>query len=141
MKNKPTVVEIYFFVLISMLCALLEGSLRWGKTTSALTRLLAFSPFLAIGTYSFITINILLMLTVSVAISAAIIVTTAKDKLGKYLSGKLQRLMLKLEDSVRQAVQVVSNLPHIEKIRLSEVDFTSAILPIAPPPPRAHLAG
>ncbi|MFA5371771.1 MAG: hypothetical protein WC298_07360 [Sideroxydans sp.] len=141
MMSKPSVKDQYSFLFASMLCALHEGSRHWGLTASYAQRLLAFSPFAVIGSWAAITQNTMLIVLVGAAMLATVVVTTASDKWGTFLAEKLQETLRKLESSARQAAQVISNLPHVEKIRLPKIYFTSAILPIAPPPPRAHLAG
>ena len=136
MKNRPTVLQNSFLLLAVVLCALQERSWYWGHTASFSNRLLAFSPFAVIGAYAAVTHNAMLIALIGAAMMATVVVTTASDKWGIYLAEKLQEYLRKLESSARQAAQVISNLPPVEKIRLTKIDFTSAILPLAPPPPR-----
>ena len=134
--KKPSDLDHFYFLVASILCALTDASWKWGQTASYSNRLLAYSPFAAIGSYAAITQNTMLIALVGVVMMATVVVTTASDKWGVSLAKKLQKYLLALESSARQAAQVISSLPHIEKIRLTKIDFTSAILPIAPPPPR-----
>lgn len=140
MKSQPTVLEMYLVAMV-ILSSLFGGSRHWGLTASYMERLIAISPFAAIWAYAAITQNTMLIALVGAAMMGAVVITTASDKWGNFLAEKLQACLRRLESSARQAAQVISNLPRIEKNRLSKIDFTSAILPIAPPPPRAHLAG
>lgn len=140
MKRQPTVMEMHLVAMV-ILSSLFGGSRHWGLTASYVERLLAFSPFAAIGAYAAITHNTMLIALVGAAMMGTVVITTASDKWGNFLAEKLQECLRRLESSARQAAQIFSSLPLIEKIRLSEIDFTSAILPIAPPPPRTHLAG
>jgi len=139
--KKPSIIAQYYFLLASILCALQECSRHWGQTASFVNRFLAFSPFTVLLVFAAITRDTTLIVIVGAVMMVTVVFTTASDKWGTYLAEKMQEYLRELEFAARQATQVISNLPRIEKIRLLKIDFTSAILPIAPPPPRAHLAG
>lgn len=136
MMNKPSVFDHSYFLLASILCALQEYSRHWGKTASLLNRLLAFSPFFALLALAVVTRDVTLIVIVGAVMMVTVVFTTASDKWGTYLAEKLQEYLRELESVARQAAQVISNLPPVEKIRPTKIDFTSAILPLAPPPPR-----
>jgi hypothetical protein len=139
MKNKPSVLVQTYFLIAGIACALQDGSRHWGQTASNFNKFLAFSPFAAFLAFAEFTHDGVLIAIVGAAMMATVILTTASDKWGTYLAEKLQKCLRKLESSARQAAQFFSSLPLVEKIRLSKIDFTSAILPVAPPPPR-HFA-
>ncbi|MCR4304479.1 MAG: hypothetical protein NUV63_09700 [Gallionella sp.] len=140
MKSQPTALEMYVVAIVS-LCTLFRGSREWGLAATLAQRHLCFSPFAVIGAYAACAHNVMLLVFVGAAITATMVVTVANDKLGTYLAEKFQACLRELESSARQAVQLLFNLPAVERIRLSKIDFTSAILPITPPPPRTRLAG
>lgn len=141
MMNKPSVIDQSCLLVAVILRSLILGSRNWGLTASFTHRLLASLPFATIGAYAANTQNSMLIILFWAAMVATLVITVASDKWGVFLAGKLQEYLWELESVARQAALVISNLPYIEEIRLSKIDFTSAILPIAPPPPRAHLAG
>ena len=136
MIKKPSVTAQYYFLFASILCALQECSRHWGKTASLFNKLLAFSPFFALLALAGVTRDATLIVIVGAVMMVTVVFTTASDKWGTYLAEKLQEYLRELEFAARKAAQVVSNLPYMEKIRLPKIDFTSAILPVALPPPR-----